>query len=155
MLLSKEKAGIIRWTLLHRCAVLAILLLSSIAQLPFDSSSRIQLQLDATSYPLFTSLALPFLKWDTLHFLGMASPRPLPLPYFASSSGQDPSQAGGGGLQFEHSLAFQPGMVWLLRLLGSQSINRDDLAWSPAQAILLTSLLATIVGALQPVLLYR
>lgn len=154
MLLSKAQRGILRWTLLHRCAVLAILFLSNIAQLPFDSSARIQLQLDATSSPLFTSLALPFLKWDTLHFLGMASRRPLPLPSSASSSGQDPSQARGGGLQFEHSLAFQPGIMWLLRLLGSQSIGQDY-RWNPAQAVVLTSMLATVVGALQPVLLYR
>lgn len=155
MLLAADQKGILRWTLFHRLILIATLLFSSALQLPFDSSASIQLQLDATHYLPLTSLALPFLRWDTLHFLAMASPRPLPLPSSASSSGQHPYQARGGGLQFEKSLAFQPGIIWLLKILGNRFMSLEDLEWNPSQAVLLTSALATVLGALQPALLYR
>jgi phosphatidylinositol glycan class V len=155
MAISKEQKGILCWTLLHRCALVTTLYICSGLQTPFDSSAGIQLQLDATHSPLLTSLALPLLRWDTLHFLAMASPRPLPLPSSTSSSGQDPSQARGGGLQYENSFAFQPGIVWLLKLLGRRSFDRDGIDWNPSQAVILTSVVASVLSILQPVLLNR
>lgn len=155
MLLSREEAAIVRWTILHRSALIALVLISACVQSPFDSSAWIQLQLDATQSPLSTLFALPLVRWDTLHFLASASPRPLPLPYSISHPEQNPRQAQGGGLQLESSLAFQPGIIWLLRILGCRSIKCSDVEWNPSQAVLLTSALSTIVGLVQPALLFR
>jgi phosphatidylinositol glycan class V len=153
LMLSDVQQKILYWTAIHRGLTIAVLFFSAIILSPFDSSPWIQLRLDATSSPLSTLFALPLLRWDSLHFLAMASPRSLPLPASISYAGQLPSQAGGGGIHLEQSLAFQPGIVWLLRLLGSR--GNDVMTWNPTQALYMTSLVATMLSILSPVLLYR
>ena len=151
-MLSREQWSILRWTAVHRGLAVGVLFLAAAAQSPFDSSAWIQLRLDATFTPVSTLCALPFLRWDSLHFLAMASPRPLPLPFSTFSGGEQPRQARGGGTQYEQSLAFQPGIIWVLKLLGSRGSAWE---WSPSQAVLLTSALAAVVSAFLPLLLFR
>ncbi|UZJ51144.1 hypothetical protein CBS101457_000464 [Exobasidium rhododendri] len=143
---------ILRWTAVHRGLTLALLIVAALLQSPFDSSAWLQLRLDASATPLATLFALPLLKWDALHFLAIASPRALPLPPPNLHVGQTPNEAGWGGVQSEQSFAFQPGIVWLLRIMGHQ--RGDRLSWNPSQSILLTSTLATMMSILQPLMLF-
>lgn len=156
---------IVAWTIAHRVLALTTLVAASLLQpAHFDTSAQLLLSLDATSPSgrgrWLTRVASALTRWDTLHFLGVASPRPLPLPrglvhdrgwHVADKQGT----AAGGGLQHEHSLAWQPGIIWLLRLAGYRSLDGLLQSWSPVQAVLLVSLLATAVSCLLPVLLYR
>lgn len=162
-----DAARIARWTALHRAACIALLVLAAHLQTPFDSSPTLQLQLDATpptsSPRILKRLASPFLRWDTLHFLGIASPRPLPASDVLHASTAYALQANrsASGLRLEHSLAFQPAILWMLRLAGYRplqafmwSAGGDAMTWDPAQAVLLVSILAAAVSSFSPALLY-
>jgi phosphatidylinositol glycan class V len=152
-MLTIDQWGILRWTIIHRGLLIATLFFASALQSSFDSSAWLQLRLDATATPISSSLALPLLRWDTLHFIAMASPRPLPLPVSTSHAGHYPRQAKGGTIQAEQSLAFQPGIVWLLRMSGYRDSNK--MTWNPSQAVLLTSTLAAILSCVLPLMLFR
>lgn len=144
-------------TVLHRLVAVSILVLSGVAQGSFDASgqqlvllaSRIQpgasrLQdLAGTIRPFLT----PFVRWDTLHFLGAAAPRPIPTPASTMPAWWE------GGYAYEHSLAFQPGLSFLLRWTGYVGTSRSPEDWNVEQSILLTTTLAIMAGALAPVLL--
>lgn len=82
------------------------------------------------------------IRWDSLHFLGLASPDALPATF----------SDGSGGYLSEPSLAFQPGLVWLLR--GTGWLGRGAV-WNISSAISVTSALAVLASALAPVLLYQ
>lgn len=155
-MLTDECKDILAWTLLHRIAILILLNITSRLQLPFDTSTSLLVQLDSTALPYSSSLSLSFARWDTLHFLTQASPRPIPLARFDAISGLSPRSSAGGGLQYDFSFAFQPGIVWLLRYLGyRQWYSNEEESWSPSQAILLTSLLAIGLSSILPLMLYK
>lgn len=152
MALDSTERCIVKWTVLHRIGCIVLLVASSQLLLPFDTSHVLQLRLDAPTQSLSSFLALPFLRWDTLHFLGIASPRSLPSPHsvlHASYGLQDVAY----GLSAEHSLAFQPGIIGLLRLAGYH--DTAGASWSPSQSLLLVSILSTVISCTLPFLLYR
>lgn len=137
-------------SLLHRLLVLAsLLLLPNLFLSPFDSSPELQLLLSPHASPALAWLSA-LVRWDSVHFLGMASPAALPGGVAGVGAG-GPPEATLGGYVWEHSLAFQPGLVWLLRLAGQ--LGRT--VWSPAQAIGFTSLLAVAASSLCPALLFQ
>lgn len=162
---------ILKWTIYHRLFVLSILLISSRFLQQFDSSASLQLTLDRDSRNSDSSLLRPLyafssLRWDILHFLGVASPRPLPLSDQIDPSkpihGQiwSPLKGFGGGLQYENSIAFQPGIIWLLRLAGysfsfqSMFDDSEGERWNPIRSLWITSCFATIISIALPLQFY-
>lgn len=134
------------WTTAHRLVSLALLVIFSVFQTPFDTSSRLLLDLDGHNFPARTqgiwSLAGPLLRWDTTHFLGIASPRSLPP--------SEPRATAFAGLSAEHHFAFQSGIVTLLRFCGGLLSS----SWAPRQALLVTAVVSTLTSLLSPSLLY-
>lgn len=162
---------VVRLTMLHRIISVAMLLFCSGRQTLFDSSPFLMLQLDSGlqsktkdnvgpggNTSSLSRIAPALVRWDSLHFLGIASPRPLPLPDPSLVDISQLVRSGGGGLYAEHSLAFQPAIVWLLRLCGytwHTSERGANRVWDPSQAIVITSLLATVASLALPILFYR
>lgn len=128
------------FSIFHRLLVLLLLLCLPLVLRPFDTSSQLQLLLnDGRTPSMPTRLLSNLIRWDSIHFLGLASPVGLP-----DSDAQ-------GGYQWEHSLAFQPGIIWLLRLAGLSFGGR----WSPTSSIAIVSLLSWVVSSLTPMLLFQ
>ncbi|PWN37208.1 uncharacterized protein FA14DRAFT_187335 [Meira miltonrushii] len=158
---------ILKWTISHRILAIVTLLLSAKFVQHFDSSASLQLILDkesrtSTSFGLLRHYAFSSLRWDVLHFLGVASPRPLPLSDQLDLSAPvqqqfwSPLKGFGGGLQYENSIAFQPGIIWLLRLTGYPSYTTEEgpRSWDPIRSLWITSTLATIISITLPVQFY-
>ncbi len=84
--------------------------------------------------------ALVLVRWDTVYFLAAAS--------------ASPSSIHAGGYNWEQTLAFQPGIIALLRACGYVTPSLDG-TWSPTSAILMATLLANLAAILSPLLLHR
>lgn len=144
---AKAVREILLWTATHRLLVLGVSVVAAASQRSFDTSSHLLFDLDAYGDVgrwriTMRNLAGVLLRWDVVHFLGIASPRRLPT--------SSPRSRPGVGLSAEHHFAFQPGIIMTLRACLSQWL------WSwPAHNALSTSILVTaIVSMTSPVLLY-
>ncbi|CAO1636071.1 unnamed protein product [Sympodiomycopsis kandeliae] len=134
-------------SLTHRLLVLIALLILPNLITPFDASPHLQMMLDAGhGQSTATQFASHLIRWDSLHFLGLANPAAMPRPT------STPGGEGLGGYAYEHSLAFQPGIIWLLRLAGYLKLGST---WSLTGAIFLTSAAAVLTSSLCCVLLYH
>ena len=145
-------ASILKWTILHRLLAFFILQLSAQLIPRFDSSASLLLL--SASPSRWRPWLAPLIRWDTLHFLGVASPEQLPpSPTQASLHDAASAAAGGtaGGYLFEHSLAFQAGLPMIMRVAGGIGTR----SWSAEQAVIVTTVLAWICSILSPPLLYR
>lgn len=115
-----------------RALCVALLVLSAKAQRAFDTSGDlVGWTLRAPPGDAWTRWARHLVRWDTVYFVGMA----------------DPAR----GYVYEQMLAFQPGIVGVLRLLGYDAQG----AWDPARAVLRASALVQVLSVAAPVLLYR
>lgn len=133
------QSRLLRLSLYARIASVSLLVLSSHLQHAFDTSHvLLSYSLDPDSQHGLSAgrfqWALALLRWDTIYFVASASPA--------------------HGYQWEQTLAFQPGIVALLRALGYVTPSLDG-DWSPTSAILLCALLANVAALFSPVLLYR
>lgn len=167
---NDDLQSILKWTVSHRILAIFTLLLSAKFVQHFDSSASLQLSLDkesrtSTSFVLLRQYAFSSLRWDVLHFLGIASPRPLPLSDQLDLSMPiqqqfwSPLKGFGGGLQYENSIAFQPGIIWILRLAGYpfsmlSKMKEEPRSWDPIRSLWITSTLATVVSIALPVQFY-
>lgn len=137
--LVTAQSRLLKLSLLVRLLAIFLLLTSSAVQQAFDTSPNLlSYSLDPQSHHGLSSgpfkWLLFFVRWDTIYFLSSASPDL--------------------GYQWEQSLAFQPGIIALLRLTGYVTPSFDG-KWSPTAAVLGTTLLANIAATLAPVLLFR
>lgn len=132
-LVSRPYGTLFMLSLCHRCLVLASLFALSTFTLPFDTSAHLQLDRhDGDADRSFLRrLASALVRWDTVHFLGAASPP---------------------GIEWEHTLAFQPGLIWLLRLAGYCNAAGQ---WNSTGAVILTSVTGTVTSCLAPPLLFQ
>ncbi|PWN52318.1 hypothetical protein IE53DRAFT_295539, partial [Violaceomyces palustris] len=146
---------------------IAALVVASLVQEPFDSSAELlSLTLDPRNeFGLLAgswSWLKCFIRWDTIYFLTMASPE------MELRLGTDDAVivkeavAKARGYAYEQMLAFQPGIVALLRGLGYLSLGNTSrlygpvpLVWDPARSILLATILANLATLAAPLLLYR
>ena len=160
--MMNDVKDILKWTIFHRLSAMSILLIAAKYVQHFDSSAYLQLILDSksrtsNSFNLKHQYAFSTLRWDILHFLGIASPRPLPLSDQLNLSMQQqfwsPLKGFGGGLQYENSIAFQPGIIWILRLAGF-NMKEGLKSWNPIQSLWITSSLAMIISIILPVQFY-
>ncbi|CDS01042.1 related to GPI18-mannosyltransferase [Sporisorium scitamineum] len=140
------QARLLKLSLIVRLVSATLLVIASHLQQAFDTSHQL------LSYSLDPSTAhglsagsfkwlLAFVRWDTIYFVASASPESV-------------ESVHGGGYAWEQSLAFQPGIVGLLRVTGYLTPSLDG-SWSPTSAILVTAVLANLAAAASPVLLYR
>lgn len=127
---SEATARIVRTALAVRGVSVAALVVGAHLQQPFDTSHTLL----AHSLGLHASSLWAFVRWDTVYFLSLAEPH--------------------HGYAWEQSLAFQPGIVYLLRATGYITPSLDG-AWSATSALILTTLLANVATLLSPVLLYH
>lgn len=140
---SRPYTSLFLLSLLHRFLSLSLLcIIPSLIVQPFDSSAQLLSPATSSSPASPWRLTDWLVRWDSIHFLGAASPEPLP------ASGDE---VGGGGYQWEQTLAFQPGLVWLLRLAGYSVQGR----WSLDAAVGWTTVLAVLSSSLCPLLLYQ
>lgn len=114
-----------------RVVSVSLLLVATHAQQAFDTSGEIvQHTLQHRTNPAAWDVwSVPFVRWDTVYFVAAAAE----------------------GYTYEQMLAFQPGIVGLLRLAGYASLNYE---WSPTVAVLITTVLANAATWLSPLLLY-
>ncbi|PWY99352.1 mannosyltransferase [Testicularia cyperi] len=146
--LRRARSQILRLSILVRLLSVSALIVTSYTQQAFDTSHELlSYTLDSKaqhglSVGLFRPL-LAFVRWDTIYFLSAASP----------SSGQEPDLPHAGGYHLEQTLAFQPGIVLLLRAAGFVTPSMDG-SWSPTSAILATALLANLATLIAPLLLF-
>lgn len=124
-------ARVLATSVLWRLVCVATLVITTHTQTAFDTSGTLLRWSisDAEKETAWDTWAVPFVRWDTVYFVGMAHPL--------------------GGYQYEQMLAFQPGIVGVLRLLGTSGST-----WSPTRAVVRTALLANILSCVSPVLLY-
>lgn len=139
-------ATILTLSLLHRLFVFACLIVLPFLIAPFDSSADLQLLLGSDG-SIVNRIASHLIRWDSLHFLGLASPTAVP-----SSPGRTSKEDGLGGYVYEHSLAFQPGIIYVLRVAGYVSSGSG---WDIGMAVLLSSFAAAVVSSAHSVLLYQ
>lgn len=138
--------SVLRTSLAVRGSSIVALVVCAQIQQAFDTSpTLLSYSLDPQNrHGLISSrvpkLFLAFVRWDTVYFLSLASP---------GDVGQHV-----GGYDVEQSLAFQPGIVYLLRWTGYVTPRLDG-EWSPTCAILLTTLLANMASLISPLLLYQ
>lgn len=151
--LITDQKSLLKLSLLIRAISIILLVLFSQIKQSFDTSHQLlsyALDPDAR-HGLFAGIfksLLSFVRWDTVYFLASSSPQN---GYSVTS---DPRSLHMGGYQLEQTLAFQPGIVTLLRLFGYITPTLDG-EWSPTSALLLTTLMANISSLISPVLLYR
>lgn len=112
-----------------RAAAVVLLVATRFFQRDFDTSAVLLRDTLATpdGAALWDTLAAPFCRWDTLYFVSAAK----------------------DGYAYEQMLAFQPGIVGVLRIAGSLTAP-----WSATTAVLGAMLLANAASTLSPLLLY-
>lgn len=132
--------GLFALSLLHRLLALLILFAIPLAVQPFDSSAQL---LSSPSNASPWRLSNYLVRWDSLHFLGAASPEALPPVGDMASSD--------GGYQWENTLAFQPALVWLLRFAGNMGAG----GWNIDASVGWTTAFALLSSSLCPPLLYQ
>ncbi|CEH18157.1 Predicted Dolichyl-phosphate-mannose-protein mannosyltransferase [Ceraceosorus bombacis] len=131
-----------RWLLIvaasHRSLSVLLLILFGLLQHPFDASSCVPQ----------STLATLFTRWDTTHYLTLASP---------DRRGAEGHSLNGsiGGYGWEHGIAFQPALPWMLRLAGSLPLVIPGQTWSAESAIAITSTLCALSSIACPLLLFR
>ena len=126
--LLRDEKRILLWSIVCRLATVALILASSRFVHPFDDSGRIAIPSDR---PTLDSLVLPFVQWDTIHFLEIAQ----------------------NGYTTEQQFAFMPGMPWLLRLAAICTHGMS--AFSETWAILIIVILVNAISIVLPLLLYK
>ena len=128
----RAAARVLVASVLWRLVCVATLIITTHTQTAFDTSGALLRWTipGADREVAWDTWAVPFVRWDTVYFVGMAHPL--------------------GGYQYEQMLAFQPGIVGILRLLGTSHAS----PWSPTRAVVRTTLLANILSCVSPVLLY-
>lgn len=139
--------NILFWTACHRVLVVGLLVASSSLQTSFDTSSSLLFTLSGQiKYDNWETkadwTAASILRWDTVHFLGVASSKSLPP--------SSPHPRPGSGLTAEHHFAFQPGIFLVMRACDhiTSSIQTSSLGF-------LLSMSMTIAASLaSPILLY-
>lgn len=132
--LSSQEKRILQWSLSARAATTLLMLVTSRFVSPFDDSAKVLLYSGQSASGWLADLALPFLQWDTLHFLAIAKE----------------------GYSIEQQHAFQPGNPLLLRLGGQIPIHlgiRSE--WSASVAVVGVSALAFAASTFAPIFLYR
>ncbi|WFD44164.1 ER membrane glycoprotein subunit of the GPI transamidase complex-like protein [Malassezia psittaci] len=114
-----------------RVVCLALLFVSAQLQQPFDTSGDIvQYTLAKSGNPAaWVSWAAPFVRWDTVYFVAAAD----------------------YGYTHEQMLAFQPGIVGLIRL--ADYLHPGN-GWNPTVAVLVATALANLAAWLGPLLLF-
>lgn len=127
VLRSRDEKAILKFSFLCRLASVTLALCSSLVVEPFDISGR--LLLDDAGGGFSARLALPFVQWDTLHFIKIAK----------------------DGYVQEQSFAFMPGVPLLLRVF-ARLFNEE---FKLEQAVLCTVALVNIISLFLPILLYR
>lgn len=119
----KSIIALLKLTLLHRLLTLALLLLFTALQSPFDASSPIL----STAQRLLHPSAL--LRWDSTHYFSQGAAHAL-----------DGAPA---GYAWEHNAAFQPGLPFVIRAAGRLGLggewNAEVAVWASALFCLLTS----------------
>ncbi|SJX65610.1 related to GPI18-mannosyltransferase [Sporisorium reilianum f. sp. reilianum] len=143
--LAAVQAQLLKLSLLVRLVSVTLLIVASQLQQAFNTSHELlSYSLDPhTAHGLSAGpfkWALALVRWDTVYFVASASP--------------SVDSVHSGGYAWEQTLAFQPGIVALLRVAGylTPSLSGE---WSPTSAILVTAVLANLAAALSPVLLHR
>lgn len=144
--LVAAQTRLLRLSLWVRIASIAALILNAQLQRAFDTSHELlSFALDPNAEHGLSAgnfrWLLAFVRWDTVYFLAAASP--------TAAEGLHV-----GGYRWEHMLAFQPGIVALLRLLGYVTPSLDR-SWSPTTAVLLATALANVAAVSAPLLLFR
>ncbi|ETS65225.1 hypothetical protein PaG_00294 [Moesziomyces aphidis] len=144
--LVAAQTRLLRLSLWVRIASVGALILNAQLQQAFDTSHELlAFALDPNgAHGLSTGhfrWLLAFVRWDTVYFLAAASP--------TAAEGLHV-----GGYRWEHMLAFQPGIVALLRILGYVTPSLDG-SWSPTSAVLLAATLANVAAVVAPLLLFR
>ncbi|PKI85492.1 Gpi18p [Malassezia vespertilionis] len=120
-----------------RVVCVLLLVLAAQVQQAFDTSGSLVLySLGADAeHAVWEAFAVPFVRWDTVYFLAASHPQV--------------------GYAYEQMLAFQPGLVALLRTLGFvPRMLYASTAWSPTAAVILGALLSNLLSWLAPLLLY-
>lgn len=130
--LGRPALRVLGLSVLWRLLCVATLVISTHMQTAFDTSGALVRWAipHAAHENGWEAWAMPFVRWDTVYFVGMAHPLV--------------------GYQYEQMLAFQPGIVGVLRMLGMSSSG----PWSPTRAVVRTTLLVHILSCLAPWLLY-
>ncbi|KAI3617854.1 hypothetical protein CBS9595_003763 [Malassezia furfur] len=118
-------------SLAWRVVCVSLLLVAAHAQQAFDTSGELVQYTfaqpgDSTAWDTW---AVPFVRWDTVYFVAAAA----------------------HGYTYEQMLAFQPGIVAVLRAAGF--LGALD-AWSPTRAIVVGTLAANAASTLAPLLLF-
>lgn len=119
---------------LWRIACVSMLLCFGNALPSFDTSgSLVRATVPGTEadHALWDRWAVPFVRWDTVYFLSLAYPA--------------------YGYMYENMLAFQPGIVAILRVLGFGYSG----AWDPFVSVMRTVVLVQLLSWLAPWLLYH
>ncbi|WFD00338.1 ER membrane glycoprotein subunit of the GPI transamidase complex-like protein [Malassezia yamatoensis] len=114
-----------------RVVCLALLFVSAQLQQPFDTSGDIVQHTLAGNgnSAAWAPWASPFVRWDTVYFVAAAA----------------------HGYTHEQMLAFQPGIVGMIRLAG---YLHPGSGWNPTVAVLVATALANLAAWLGPFLLF-
>nr|CDI56021.1 conserved hypothetical protein [Melanopsichium pennsylvanicum 4] len=142
--LAQAQSWILQLSIIVRIVSIFLLVLVSQLQQAFDTSHNLlSYSLDPNLLHSLSSggfqFLLSFVRWDTIYFVSSAAPT---------------SQLHKGGYVWEQALAFQPGIIALLRLAGFVTPSMDG-EWSPTSSMLLTTLLSNLATMLSPILLFR
>ena len=121
---------------LWRIVCVCTLLVCTHLQTAFDTSAElVRLTLPQGAWDsAWDTWAVPFVRWDTVYFVALAHPE--------------------RGYVYENTLAFQPGIVFVLRRLGSIPALWGDTRWSATCAVVGGAFLANVATIVAPVLLY-
>lgn len=120
---------------LWRLVCVGVLVGMSHVQQAFDTSGSLVFQTMHTDGcpSVWESWAVPFVRWDTVYFVAVAAK----------------------GYAYEQMLAFQPGIVGVLRLAGYVSwLCGSSAPWNGVHAVVVTTLAANVATWLSPHLLY-
>lgn len=129
-------------TLFHRALSVALLLLFGLLQHPFDAASPTPQ----------STLATLFTRWDSTHYLTLAAPD----RHAGDALGESASLNGAqGGYSWEHGIAFQPALPWILNLTGSLHCSVYGGCWNAEVAVAVTSLICAMCSVACPLVLFK
>lgn len=128
---------VLRASVLWRVVCVCALLVSAHMQPAFDTSAAlVRMTLPPGAGDAYwDAWAAPFVRWDAIYFVALAHPE--------------------RGYMYENTLAFQPGIVHVLRVFGYLPTFWGDLRWSSTYAVLGAACIANLLTCIAPVLLYR
>ncbi|WFC95756.1 ER membrane glycoprotein subunit of the GPI transamidase complex-like protein [Malassezia brasiliensis] len=118
-------------SLAWRVVCVSLLLVAAHAQQAFDTSGELVQYTfgQPVDEAVWNTWAVPFVRWDTVYFVAAAA----------------------HGYTYEQMLAFQPGIVAVLRAAGYLGTPE---AWSPTRAVMVGTLAANAASTLAPLLLF-